>query len=82
MKKKKEPVKPKLTKKEKAKLKKLGELWTLLALETIDRIKPYKCFVIIQDHKGNGISRSSKDFTHFEFDQWAETIKRLKTTTL
>ena len=43
---------------------------------------PNKCFVIIQDQKGNGISRATKDFSMFEFEQWVQTIRNSKKTDL
>lgn len=55
-------------------LKKLGKVFEELLKGVVKDMVPFKCFIILTDHEGNGSSFYSEDFTIEEFKQYAEAI--------
>lgn len=55
---------------------KLGEF----TAKIIASSKPFKCFVILQDELGNGVSKASPDFKVSELFQYLNEIVKLNST--
>lgn len=55
-------------------LKALGETLEGIAAKVIADMKPYKCFIILQDEFGHGISSASGDFSAEEFSHYSAAI--------
>lgn len=68
--------------KEAALIKTLNEAFTVIAKRVIEEVGPLKCFIIIQDDAGHGVSMASKHFTHHEFMQYADIIAKTQKVNL
>lgn len=79
--KKQKPVKlktPKMTPKKKKYYAELENLLNLKAHKIIIEAAPYKCFIVMLDKNGDGVSRASPDFTMHNFKNIADHIVKLK----
>lgn len=63
-------------------LKNLDLVLSQLAKDVIADMKPYKCFMILQDKFGNGITRASDSFSVDEFSHYAKAILEKNKITL